>query len=97
MEEILDKKAFLREVEEEDRPFVKRIAKTQLFRHLIEDAFEYEDNYELNLFNDCIAVVRGMKEYAEEYIFDQLPPSHWPLQRVEVPMPTGEGVPEQWE
>ena len=26
MEEILDKKAFLREVEEEDRPFVKRIA-----------------------------------------------------------------------
>lgn len=93
----MDKKAFLREVEEDDRPFVKRVAKTQLFRHFIEDAFEYDDNYEINLFNDCVEVVKGLKEYAEEYIFDQLLPSHWPLERVEVPLPTGEGVPEEWE
>lgn len=94
MEAILDKKTFLREVEEDDLPFVKRVAKTQLFRHFIEDAFEYDDNYEINLFNDCVEVMKGLKEYAEEYIFDQLLPSHWPLKRVEVPLPTDEGVPE---
>lgn len=95
LEEILDKKSFLREVDEEDRPFVKRITKTQLFRHFIEDAFEYEDNYEINLFNDCVAIMSGLKEYAEVYLFEQLLPSHWQLKRVDVSLPTNEGVPDR--
>ena len=44
MNMILDKKGFLREVDEEDEKFVKGLMKTQLFQHFIEDAFEYEDN-----------------------------------------------------
>ena len=95
LEEILDKKSFLRAVDEGDRPFVKCIAKTQLFRHFIEDAFEYEDNYEINLFNDCVAMMRGLEEYAEVVLSEQLLPSHWELKRVDVSLPTNEGVPDE--
>ena len=81
-------------MDEADRLFVKRVAKTQLFRHFIEDAFEYEDNYEINLFNDCVAIMGGLKEYAEVYLFEQLLPSHWQLKRVDVSLPTNDGVPD---
>lgn len=101
IKEILNMKSFLKGVDEEDVKFVKHLTKTQLFTHFIEDAFEYEDNYEINLFNDCVRIVKGMGEYAEEYIESQLTPSKWDLPVVDVPSPTkdveAESVSERWK
>ena len=94
MNKILDKKGFMREVEEEDEKFVKGLMKTQLFQHFIEDAFEYEDNYEINLFNDCVEILRGMDDMGEKYIRKQLQPSNWKLTEVVVPAPSGTDLPE---
>lgn len=101
IKEILNMKSFLKGVDEDDMKFVKRLTKTQLFTHFIEDAFEYEDNYEINLFNDCVMIVKGMGEYGEEYIESQLTPSKWDLPVVDVPSPTKEeesdNVSERWK
>ena len=88
---------FLHKVDEDDLKLVKCIVKTQMFHHFIEDAFEYEDNYEINLFNDCIALQKGLGSYAEEYIRDKLNPRNWMMQRVEVEMPNGVDLPANWE
>ena len=85
MKDILNMKSFLKAVDEDDLKFVKKMSKTQLFQHFIEDAFEYEDNYEINLFNDCVKIMKGMGEYAQEYIMSKLTPSHWDLDVVDVP------------
>ena len=85
-------KSFLKNVDEDDLKFVKKMSKTQLFQHFIEDAFEYEDNYEINLFNDCITIVKGMGDYGVEYIIKQLLPSHWDLDIVDIPLPTSDDV-----
>ena len=85
-------KSFLKNVDEDDLKFIKKMSKTQLFQHFIEDAFEYEDNYEINLFNDCITIVKGMGDYAVEYIIKQLLPSHWDLDIVDIPLPTSDDV-----
>lgn len=95
MNEILNMKGFLKAVDEDDLKFVKKLSKTQLFRHFIEDAFEYEDNYEINLFNDCITVVKGMGDFANDYIFSKLTPSQWDMDTVDVPPPTNEGVSDE--
>ena len=36
----------------------------------------------------------GLKEYAEVYLFEQLLPSHCQLKRVDVSLPTNDGVPD---
>ena len=94
---ILNRKKFIREVEEEDTKLVKAISKSQLFHHFVEDAFEYEDNYEINLFNDCIKLRQRMGHYAEEYIRERLNPKNWELQTVNVETPNAAHLPENWE
>ena len=90
MNEIINLKSFIKAVDEDDVKFVKKISKTQLFQHFIEDAFEYEDNYEINLFNDCIAIRKGMGDYAQKYIMSKLLPSKWDVNVVDLPTPTFE-------
>lgn len=85
MNDIINLKSFLKAVDEDDTKFVKKISKTQLFQHFIEDAFEYEDNYEINLFNDCVAIVKGMGDYAHDFIMSKLTPSNWDMEVVDVP------------
>ena len=94
---ILNRKKFTHEVKEEDAKLVKTISKSQLFQHFVEDAFEYEDNYEINLFNDCILLHQRMGHYAEEYIRERLNPKNWELQTVNVEMPNATHLPENWE
>lgn len=96
-EKILNRKKFVHEVEEEDKKLVKAISRTQLFHHFVEDAFEYEDNYEINLFNDCIRLQKKMGHYAEDYIRDRLNPKNWELQTVNVDLPKATDLPENWE
>lgn len=94
MEDILNKKHFFRAVEEDDKEFVKKVFKTQLFRHFIEDAFEYDDdNYEIKVFTDCVKILEGMGEFAEAYIREKLQPSSWNWREVNVPLPTNDGLP----
>ena len=94
---ILNRKKFLHEVKEEDVALVKIISKTQLFHHFVEDAFEYEDNYEINLFNDCIQLYQKMGHHAEDYIRERLNPKNWQLQMVNVEMPKATNLPDNWE
>ena len=97
LEDILDKKRFLRELDEDDKELVKKIIKTQLFRHFIEDAFEYDDdNYEIKVFTDCVKILDGMGDVAEEYIREKLTPSSWNLLETTVPLPTDEGLPSTY-
>ena len=97
LEDILDKKRFLRELDEDDKELVKKVIKTQLFRHFIEDAFEYDDdNYEIKVFIDCVKILDGMGDVAEEYIREKLTPSSWNLLETIVPLPTDEGLPSTY-
>ena len=51
---MFNTKGFLRQVEEEVKPLMKTLCKTQMFSHFIHDAYEYDDNYEVQVFTDVM-------------------------------------------
>lgn len=96
-EEIFKTKKFLKSISEENQPIIKNIVITQLFNHFIHDAHDFDDNYEVNLFNEAISVLKELGDYAVEYIMSFLLPDKWRTTTVEIPAPDSKGLAFGWE
>ena len=59
-ENVFNTKGFLRQVEEEVKPLMKTLCKTQMFSHFIHDAYEYDDNYEVQVFTDVMKLAEEL-------------------------------------
>lgn len=83
-EDVFNTKAFLKHVDEENRPLLKAICKTQLFSHFVHDAYEYDDNYEVRVFTEVSKIYHELGEYTEEYVLDALSPVNWVKHPIDV-------------
>lgn len=70
------------------------MCKTQLFSHFIHDAYEYDDNFEVQVFNDVMKLREELEEYTEDYVIDRLIPTKWHKQVVDVPPCDLRGLPD---
>lgn len=83
-EKVFNTKAFLKQVDEESKPLLKAICKTQLFSHFVHDAYEYDDNYEVRVFNEVTEIYHELGEYTEEYVVGALSPVNWTKHEVDI-------------
>ena len=93
-EDIFNTKGFLRKVDEDNKPFLKAICRTQLFHHFVHDAYEYDDDYEVRVFKEAMKLKPALDEYLEPYLLKQLSPENWETQKVDVTPCNMEGMPE---
>ena len=91
---VFNTKAFLKKVDEEKKPLLKAMCKTQLFSHFIHDAYEYDVNFEVQVFNDVMKLHEELEEYTEDYVIDRLIPTKWHKQVVDVPPCDLRGLPD---
>ena len=93
-ENVFNTKGFLKHVDEEVKPFMKMLCKTQMFSHFIHDAYEYDDNYEVRVFNDVMKLSAELGDYTEDYVVDALSPKKWEKRVINVPPCDLRGLPE---
>ena len=91
---MFNTKGFLRQVEEEVKPLMKTLCKTQMFSHFIHDAYEYDDNYEVQVFTDVMKLAEELGDYLEDYVMDALSPTKWERRVVDVTPCDLRGMPE---
>lgn len=70
------------------------MCKTQLFSHFVHDAYEYDDNFEVQVFNDVMKLREELEDYTEGYVMDHLMPTKWHNKVVNVPPCDLRGLPE---
>lgn len=92
---MFNTKGFLKQVDEEVKPFMKALCKTQMFSHFIHDAYEYDDNYEVQVFTDVMKL-EELGDYLEDYVMDALSPKKWEKRVVDVTPCDLRGLPEGW-
>ena len=83
-EKVFNTKAFLKQVDEESNPLLKAICKTQLFSHFVHDAYEYDDNYEVRVFNEVTKIYHELGDYTEDYVVGALSPVNWTKHEVDI-------------
>ena len=83
-EKVFNTKAFLKQVDEESKPLLKAICKTQLFSHFVHDAYEYDDNYEVRVFNEVTKIYHELGDYTEDYVVGALSPVNWTKHEVDI-------------
>lgn len=93
-ENVFNTKSFLKSVDEEKKPLLKAMCKTQLFSHFVHDAYEYDDNFEVQVFNDVMKLREELEDYTEAYVTDSLIPTKWDSKVVNVPPCDLKGLPE---
>ena len=93
-DEVFNVKSFLRHVDEESKPFLKSVCRTQLFSHFIHDAYEYDDDYEVRVFTEAMKLKHELGDVFEPYIISALSPEHWKKHEVNVTPCDLRGLPE---
>lgn len=93
-DEVFNTKAFLKHVDEDSKPFLKSVCRTQLFSHFIHDAYEYDDDYEVRVFTEAMKLKHEMGDVFEPYIISALSPEHWKKHEVNVTPCDLRGLPE---
>ena len=73
---------------------LKAMCKTQLFSHFVHDAYEYDDNFEVQVFNDVMKLREELKELTEGYVTQSLLPTQWEKKVISVPPCDLRGLPE---
>lgn len=95
-ENVFNTKGFLKKVDEEKKPLLKAMCKTQLFSHFVHDAYEYDDNFEVQVFNDVMKLREELEDYTEGYVTSSLIPTHWNNKVINVPPCDTNGLPEEY-
>ena len=104
-DEVFNIKSFLKHVDEDSKPFLKSVCRTQLFSHFIHDAYEYDedeffdddeydDDYEVRVFTEAMKLKHELGDVFEPYIISALSPEHWMKHEVNVTPCDLRGLPE---